>query len=167
MDQSWNDRIASFWATADDSDPDLTMDAMRLLVEERPPADSAALYEWASVHDFLGREREAITLYRAALDAGLSAERESRAVIQLASSLRNVGEARAAADLLEGRADDVATGAAAQAFLALALHDAGEPGAALRVALKALAPTLPLYGRAVASYAEDLTTEPNSADGRP
>jgi hypothetical protein len=82
MDQSWDDRIASFWATADDSDPEPTLTAMRPLIEERPPADPAALYEWASVQDFLGRESEAIPLYRAALDPGLSVDRPCRCMAE-------------------------------------------------------------------------------------
>ena len=40
-------------------------------------------------------------LYRAALDGGLDPEHEPLAVIQLASSLRNVGEAAQAVALLE------------------------------------------------------------------
>lgn len=129
---------------------------MKGLVNERPPGDPDALYEWASVHDFLGREDEAIPLYRQALDAGLSGTREPQAVIQLASSLRNIGEAAAAVDLLRDRPQDTVTGSAAQAFLALALHDQGHVEQALRVALHALAATLPLYGRAVRNYADQL-----------
>ncbi|WP_369012399.1 tetratricopeptide repeat protein [Demequina capsici] len=45
---------------------------------------------------------------------------------------------------------------AAQAFLALALADAGRPGAALRAALVALAPHLMWYGDAIARYADEL-----------
>jgi len=158
VDASWDDRVAAFWASADDSDPGL-LSTMRRLVEERPADDPDALYEWASVHDFLGRESDAVPLYRAALRAGLSGDREPQAIIQLASSLRNVGEADAAVVLLKGQGENAATGAAAQAFLALALHDAGHSAEALRVALKALAPTLPLYGRVVARYADELTED--------
>lgn len=156
-DKSWDERIAIFWASADDSKADTTLLAMKRLVEERPANDPDALYEWASVHDFLGREAESIPLYRAALEAGLSGDREPQAVIQLASSLRNVGEAQAAVDLLDGRPQEAVTGSAGQAFLALALFDAGQPRAALQVALHALAPTLPLYRRAILSYADELT----------
>jgi tetratricopeptide (TPR) repeat protein len=163
MDQSWDDRVALFWASADESKPDLALAAMKRLVEERPDADPDALFEWASVHDFLGREADAIPLYRAALEAGLSGDREPQAVIQLASSLRNVGDASAAVVLLEGRTEDAVTGSAAQAFLALALYDAGRADEALRVSLKALALTLPLYRRAVSSYADELT-EKRAAD---
>lgn len=120
--------------------------------------DPDATYEWASVHDFLGRESEAIPLYREALANRLSGDRHPQAIIQLASSLRNVGDAQAAVDLLQDFPQDTAAGAAGRAFLALALYDAGQPGAALRIALKALAPTLPLYGRAITSYADELET---------
>lgn len=129
---------------------------MRELVAERPATDPDALYELASVHDFLGHEHDAIPLYRAALTSGLSGDRVSQAVIQLASSLRNVGETGAAIALLRDSPTDPVTGSAAEAFLALALHDAGEHSEALKVALTALAPTLPLYSRSVVSYAAEL-----------
>jgi tetratricopeptide (TPR) repeat protein len=159
VSESWDDRVDRFWASATDSAPELAMAGMRRLVEERPETDPDAIYEWASVHDFLGLETDAIPLYRLALASGLSGARHPQAVIQLASSLRNTGRAREAVELLEGGTTDAVTGSAAQAFLALALYDVGRPRDALRVALKALAPTLPLYGRAVSSYADDLVEE--------
>jgi tetratricopeptide (TPR) repeat protein len=156
MTASWNDRVDHFWESADDSKPDLMIVRMRSLLQERSATDPDALYEWASVHDFLGREAEAIPLYRQALANGLSGDRHPQAIIQLASSLRNVGDAQGAIDLLQHLALSTVAGAAGQAFLALALHDAGQPDAALRIALKAIAPTLPLYGRAISSYADEL-----------
>ncbi|BBH68351.1 hypothetical protein ACTI_50360 [Actinoplanes sp. OR16] len=156
MAASWEQRIDEFWATADDAAPETTLRAMRVLVEERGEDDPDALYEWASVHDFLGREAEAVPLYRRALDAGLAAPRRQQAIVQLGSSLRNVGEPGEAVALLSPQEPDAVVGDAAQAFLALALHDAGRPGEALRVALKALAKTLPLYRRAVTAYADEL-----------
>lgn len=156
MEQDWDQRIADFWERADDGQPELTIAEMRGLIAERPEDDCEALYEWASVHDFVGRERDAVPLYRRALGAGLSGARRAQAVIQLASSLRNVGDAAAAVALLEDLDPDPLTGDAARAFLALALHDLGRHDDALRVALSTLAPTLALYGRAVAHYAEEL-----------
>jgi hypothetical protein len=129
---------------------------MQALIAERSDGDPDGTYELASVHDFLGFENDAIPLYRAALDAGLSGERKPQAVIQLASSLRNTDQAAAAVELLENRPEDDITGSAAQAFLALALYDVGRTDEALRVALNALASTLPMYGRAVSSYADEL-----------
>lgn len=159
MTTDWNDRIAAFWSSADEAEPDLVLLRMRALVEERPADDPRALSEWASVQDFLGREAAAIPLYRAALAGGLDAEHEAQAVVQLASSLRNTGRPRAAIEVLRSAPHSPATGAAAQAFLALALHDAGQPRRALQVALLALAPTLPLYGRAIRDGAAALDDE--------
>lgn len=156
MTSSWDERIASFWRSVGDLEPDAALAAMKQLVDERTGSDPDALYEWASMHDFLGREAEAIPLYQAALEAGLSGERKPQAVIQLASSLRNVGDVEAAIDLLEGCLSNPVTGSAAHAFLALALFDAGRPRHALHTALIALAPTLPLYGRAISAYANRL-----------
>jgi tetratricopeptide (TPR) repeat protein len=151
--EPWAARVAEFWQRADDKQPDQMLAAMGELVGERPKGDPEALYEWASVHDFLGRESEAIPLYRAALRGGLDGARRSQAVVQLASSLRNVGNAEAAVELLETSETDDDAAPASRAFLALALHDLGRHDEALAVALKALAPTLPLYRRAVEHYA--------------
>ncbi|MFT9110530.1 MAG: tetratricopeptide repeat protein [Bifidobacterium psychraerophilum] len=160
---SWDEQIELFWSTADDTRPDETLDAMRELVAQRPEDDPEALYEWASVHDYLGMEAKAIPLYRSALDHGLTGDRRPQAVIQLASSLRNIGAPQAAIDLLRAHPQDQITGDAAQAFLALALRDAGYSDEALQIALVALARTLPLYQRAVENYAQDLTASKREA----
>ncbi len=151
---TWEERIRGFWLEASDADAEATLGSMQLLVAERPDDDPAAIYEWASVQDFLGREAEAIPLYRCALDLGLDPVRRSQALIQLASSLRNVGETTEAIRILEGLGPDATVGAAGEAFLALSLFDAGRPGDALRVALKALGKTLPLYRGVVDHYAD-------------
>lgn len=157
MTADWNARIDTFWAQADETDPAATLATMRELVNERPAGDPDAKYEWASVHDFLGMEEQAIPLYEAALAAGLSGDRLPQAVIQLGSSLRNVGRAHDAIRVLRSTPRHHLTGDAGQAFLALALHAAGDADAALRTALTALATSLPMYSGAVTRYANDLT----------
>jgi tetratricopeptide (TPR) repeat protein len=159
---AWDDRVAAFWSTADDTRPDAARTELEALLADPGADDAAVLFERASLHDFLGEEEAAIPLYRAALSAGLDARRRPQAVIQLASSLRNTGDAVGALRELDGvaAADELASAAAA--FRALALHDAGRHGEALRTALAALAPTLPLYRRAVAAYADELEDEPAS-----
>lgn len=156
MDGNWEERIKDFWAGADDADVPGTLAAMKDLVDERPGNDASATYEWASVHDFLGLEAEAIPLYERALGLGLDDARRGQALVQLASSLRNVGRAGDAARILEQLEGDRIVGDAPKAFLALALFDEGRPGDALRVALSALAETLPLYGGVVRRYAGEL-----------
>lgn len=77
-------------------------------------------------------------------------------MVQLASSLRNTGNAEEAVDLLSGSRDDPVNGPATDAFLALALRDCGRPDGALRVALRAPAPLCHTYERAVSQYADEL-----------
>ncbi len=157
MATTWDERIARFWSTADEAQPDVTLRSMRVLVAERPADDPDALYEWASVHDYLGREGEAVPLYQAALALGLADPRRAQATVQLASSLRNIGEPEAAVELLRHQTGDEIIGDAAQAFLALALRDCGRHDEALQTALLALARTLPSYRRALENYATELT----------
>lgn len=75
-------------------------------------------------------------------------------MIRLASSPRNTGDAPAAVELPRTPEPDEHTGAAARAFLALAVHDLGRSDESPRVALTA--PTLPRYARAVTHHANDL-----------
>jgi tetratricopeptide (TPR) repeat protein len=157
MPETWSERVDAFWRRASDDEPERTLAEMQQLVAERPEGDAEALYEWASVHDFLDREPEAIPIYRSALEVGLPEPKRRQAVIQLASSLRNVGASAEAVALLRELDPDPVTAPGAQAFLALALHDLGDHTDALRTALLALAPMLPQYGRAVENYARALT----------
>lgn len=156
MTASWDARIDLFWDSADSTQAGVMFGAMAALVAERASDDPDALYEWASIHDFLDRAEEAVPLYKAALEHGLKGPRRAQAIVQLASSLRNSGKPKEAIDLLERHPQDLVTGNAAQAFLALALRDCGRHDEALSVALRALASTLPLYGRSVTAYADDL-----------
>jgi 8-oxo-dGTP pyrophosphatase MutT (NUDIX family) len=118
--------------------------------------DGAALFERASAHDACGEETAAVPLYRAALEAGLTGERRTQALIQLASSLRNIGDASGAIAALKAVPADDPLADAAHAFLALALHDDDKPTPALQTALRLVAPHLPAYGRAIGAYADDL-----------
>jgi tetratricopeptide (TPR) repeat protein len=151
-------RSDELWASIDDYDEE----AFRARIEELVaglPADSAvAAFERACAFDSTGHPDRAVPLYRQALELGLEGERRRRAVIQLASSLRNLGEVPESLELLAAevgqpsdRLDD-----AVSAFLALALVDSGREREAVAVALAALAPHLPRYQRSVRNYAEEL-----------
>lgn len=142
------------------------------LLAERPDGDAAAAFERASLHDMLGDEHAAIPHYRAAIDAGLYPERQGYAAIQLASTLRNVGRFEEAVALLESLRTDERLGAAARAFLALAIHDLGRRSDALRIVLADHAPNVPLYGRALSEYAALLPQDeraqyPHESTARP
>lgn len=125
--------------------------------------EALRLFEEAGEHDSAGREVEAAPLYERAMALGLDEERSAQATVQYASTLRNLGRAEEAVELLRALPQDSNVGAARDAFLALALHDAGRPDEALRVALEALVPTLPRYQRSVISYAVALTDGSDAA----
>ncbi|MFY1691556.1 tetratricopeptide repeat protein [Plantactinospora sp. WMMB782] len=63
--------------------------------------DPVADFERACAWDSTGRSDRAVPLYRSALDHGLAGYRRRRAVIQMSSSLRNIGQAELAVRLLE------------------------------------------------------------------
>lgn len=137
--------------------PELLPAIDRVLETHDADAPRAA-FERAGARDALGMEADAIPLYRVALAQGLGEPQRLQCLIQLGSSLRNVGHAeealrvlRAAREEAQGESRDWV-----DAFLALALHSDGQRSQALAVALKALAPHLTMYGRAVSSYADEL-----------
>jgi tetratricopeptide (TPR) repeat protein len=157
--QDWEEKVAAVWAGAASRSNIDVVEAISVLAAERSPDDAAALFERASAFDYAGREAEAEPLYRAALAAGLDERRRAEAVIQLASTMRNLGRAAASVELLRAEiAAEPADGLAdvRAAFLALALVDAGRANEAIAEALTALAPHLTQYGRAVTYYAEEL-----------
>jgi tetratricopeptide (TPR) repeat protein len=158
--KTWDDRIAEVWQDAANALVDDEVIArIDAIAAERGEGDARAELERAGARDSAGRPREAIELYRRALELGLDAEHEPQAIIQLASSLRNVGETDEALELLE-RAQKEGAGSpygdAIAAFHALALASSGAPHRALCVALLALVPHLPRYHRSVTAYAHEI-----------
>ena len=161
MSEEWERRIAAAWATFDERSDDENRALIDRLAAELPAESAVASFERAAAFDSTGRSDLAVPLYREALERGLTSGRRRRAVIQLASSLRNVGEARESVELLTaelGQAPDELDDAV-RAFLALALADAGREREALSHALTALAPHLPRYQRSLAAYAAELSEE--------
>ena len=63
------------------------------------------LFELAGDHDSAGREAEAVGPYREALALGLPPDLDVRARIQLASTLRNLGEVGEAVAILRAVVD--------------------------------------------------------------
>jgi GNAT superfamily N-acetyltransferase len=161
----WAQRASALWSQFDDMKPDEFVARMDALASELPDSP-VALYERGGARDSVGRTDEAIPLYRAALDAGLQAERR-QAVIQLASSLRALGHAQESADLLmaEMKNADDELSEAVRGFLALALVDLGREREAVAVALDALSHYLPRYRRSLAAYARKISDSPLRADG--
>ncbi|WP_341954403.1 tetratricopeptide repeat protein [Salinibacterium sp. TMP30] len=162
MNDNWRDRVAAIWSHADSLADGDVVNAIDELVAERDADDAEALFEAAGARDYAGREAEAEPLYRRALESGLDATRRPQAVIQLASTLRNLGRIDESIAMLERQLhehpDDEWTGPSA-AFLALALASRGDSTQAVSVALMALADYLPIYSRSIRSYAAELVAD--------
>jgi tetratricopeptide (TPR) repeat protein len=158
----WEQRVADLWASFDDRGEDEFLAQMEALAAEQPAESAVAAFERAAAFDSTGRSDLAVPLYRQALERGLEGLRRRRAVIQLASSLRNLGRAAESVELLtaERHAGSDELDDAVSAFLALALVDTGREREATSLALAALAPHLPRYQRSLANYAKEIAKRP-------
>lgn len=155
-DADWEARVAALWAEIDRYAPAALVEKVELLASELPADSAIALFERACAQDSTGHPDRAVPLYRRALEMGLTDLRRRRATIQLASSLRNLGNATEAASLLQaelGQPSDELDGAV-RGFLALALVDLGREREAVAHSLTALSRYLPRYTRSLARYAQ-------------
>ena len=148
--------LANLWASIDSLGEEEFRERMDALAAAMPPA--VAAYERGSAFDSTGHSDRAVPLYRVALDTGLGEDRRRQCVIQLASSLRNLGEVDEAVALLRDERDrgsdefdDAVAG-----FLALALVSAGREREAVRAALEQLAAHMTRYQRSLRNYAAEL-----------
>jgi Tetratrico peptide repeat len=155
-----NRRAAALFALIDDyAREDAFFAEIDALAAELPDGDADGLFHRACARDSWGHSDLAVPLYRAALArGGLTGENRRRAVIQLASSLRNVGEAAAGLALLEAERahgsdhlDD-----ALACTTALCLATLGREREGLSLVVTALAGHLPRYNRSMANYGRAL-----------
>jgi hypothetical protein len=157
MDQraEWEQRLADLWASIDDLSEEDFLKKMEILVAELPGDSAVAAFEQAGSLDSTGHSDLAVPLYRQALELGLEGQRRRRAVIQMASSLRNLGRASESVALLtterDRESDDLDD--AVSATLALALVDVGREREAVSVAVTALSRHMTRYRRSLANYA--------------
>jgi hypothetical protein len=164
----WEQRVAEAWASIDERDETEFLTLMEKLVEELPPGDPIGLFERACALDSTGHSDLAVPLYVRALDAGVSGERRRRSVIQMSSSLRNLGRSPESIVLLtaelaggpEHPNDAPHLDDAAKCVLALALTDVGRAREGVALVVGAMAPHLPRYQRSMANYAR-LLIEPD------
>lgn len=154
----WDSQFDAVWAN------DELSDAERIEHIDRLAAvwgdNAVALFHRAGARDAAGREADAEPLYRRALQLGLDDDHRVRAVIQLASTLRNLGRVHEAVWMLgdeHAHHQESPYRDAVAAFYALALVTAGESRRATSVAVTALAGHVPLYSDAVARYAREIT----------
>ena len=154
----WERRVDEVWASGAELDEQELLTAIEDLAAELGDESPVAAFERGSSLDSTGHSDLAVPYYRRALELGLEGARRRRAVIQMASSLRNLGEVSESVALLRAERDRPADELddAVAAFLALALVDAGREREATALALEALAPHLPRYQRSLANYAREI-----------
>lgn len=152
----WEQRLSDLWASIDEHSEKEFLARMEELAAELPADSAVAAFERASSLDSTEHSDLAVPLYRKALERGINGERRRRAVIQMASSLRNIGRASESVALLtaerDAGSDDLDD--AVSAFLALALVDVGREREAVSLALTALSRHLTRYQRSLANYAQ-------------
>jgi thioredoxin-like negative regulator of GroEL len=159
----WEQRVSDLWASIDSHSEEDFLSRMEQLVAELPEGSAVAAFERASAFDSTGHSDLAVPLYRQALALGLQGQRRRRAVIQMASSLRNIGQASESVALLmaerELESDDLDD--AVSATLALALVDTGREREAVAIALTALSRHMTRYRRSMANYARLISDQPS------
>lgn len=153
--------MAALWQAIDAYAPEAFVGEIDRLAAELPPGSAVAAFERGAARDSTGHPALAVSLYQQALDGGLDGTRRRRAVVQMASSLRNLGQAARAAELLgeELRRPNDELDDAVRAFLALALVDLGREREAVALCLTALSRHLPRYNRSLSRYAQGLSAE--------
>ena len=93
IETDWEARVAALWTHVNTLSPTELVGAIDALAAERPADDAAALFERAAARDTAGLESNAEVFYRQALATDcLDPYRRARAVIQLASTLRILGQ---------------------------------------------------------------------------
>ncbi|QJS14583.1 tetratricopeptide repeat protein [Streptomyces argyrophyllae] len=161
VNQNWEDRVTAAWAAFDEYPEERAHEFRSLidtLVAELPDDSPLGPFERACAWDSTGHSDKAVPLYREALARGLDGYKGRRARIQLASSLRNTGQAEEGVKLLTPELDAPSDELddAVRAALALCLSSLGRDREGLSLVLGALAPHLPRYQRSMANYARAL-----------
>lgn len=133
--------------------------ALRVLRELRDshPRVATVWLELAMALDRVGREAEAIPLYRRAIHLGLVGVARRDAMVCCASSLRKVGRSTEATRILKSAIRHFPEDVVVKMFLALGYHDAGEDLRALRTV--AMAMLGQLDDRILSGFREPLLTK--------
>lgn len=155
MTDDWEQRIAAAWAEIDEHDEVAFRALIDKLAAELPAGSAIAAFERACAFDSTGHPDKAVPLYQEALETGLTGIRRRRTMIQMASSIRNLGRPEESVALLtpELDAESDELDDAVKCTLALALTDTGREREAVSLVIGALARHLPRYQRSMANYA--------------
>jgi len=160
-DTAWEARLSELWKKLDELDANDFVAQIEALTSELSPDNGVGLFERGCAQDSTGHPENAVPLYQAAIQSGLTGIRRRRATIQMASSLRALGDAKQAAALLTAELNEPSDelDGAVHGFLALALVNLGREREAASISLKALAKYLPRYNRSLARYAHEIVNQ--------
>ena len=127
----------------------------------KSPNDFELQYEAACVHDFLGREAQAVPYYLAALAGDLSTDKLRGAYLGLGSTYRTLGQYIDAEKVLREGLARFAGAAELKTFLAMTLHNLGQSKQAVEMLLTLLAQSstdtqIQIYREAILLYAQDI-----------
>jgi cyanophycin synthetase len=158
QEPDWAGAVAEGWALQ--HRPDALLSYFHRLAEAWPNSGRAN-FEWANALDFCDHEGEAVPVYQRALSLGLGSPYDFYALVQLGSSLRNLGRTDEALATLARARELQPDAASGLAFWCLARASAGEPLPALADALAYVLEHAPeiertRYGRTLRHYLEDL-----------
>lgn len=135
--------------------------ALAISLAALSPEDAELQYEAACVHDFLGREAQAVPFYLAALSGRLTSEQQRSAYLGLGSTYRTLGQYAAAERVLGEGLARFPDAAELKAFLAMVLHNLGRSKQAVELLLVVLAQSsadahIQDYREAILFYAQDV-----------
>ncbi|WP_285727364.1 tetratricopeptide repeat protein [Psychromicrobium xiongbiense] len=154
------DQLEDLWDRFDALEAPEFSGLLESLLAQLPEGDPRIAFERGGFQDATDHPVEAVELYRQALSEGLSGAPRRQAVIQLASSLRNLGELVESEALLRAELEhpvDEYT-SAIQAFLALVLGSRGRDQEGLSVALTALIPHVTQYQTSLTHYVQEMSS---------
>lgn len=107
-------------------------------IVKKYPNSARAKFERGNVYDYLGQEIKAIPLYEEALRMGLKDEWEAYALLQLGSSLNNVGKLQDALSVLTEAETHFPHLLSISMFLGIILHNANRESEGMKTVLRAI-----------------------------
>ena len=154
---AWREELDAITGARHGGQIDHVLDLLKQL-DARFPNVAEINYQLAWTCDVLGREAEALPFYEKAVALGLPPNELSGALLGLGSTLRNLGQPERSAEILRSGQAQFPDNREFDVFLALALHDLGQHGEAMKLTLEALCdttddPGLTAYQRALRHYA--------------
>lgn len=138
-------------------------EARQLLLEVHAefPDDPQVNYQCAWIHDLLGLEKEAISFYEKAIQAGLGGNELKSALLGMGSTYRCIGEYNKSIETFQQALNLFPNSHEFKVFLGMAYYNIDEHSKAMELLLNSLADTssdegILRYQRAIRFYSDNL-----------